>query len=318
MRPLDVCRPRIFGSSNLIEINRYYYRYITVQHKTLALRLFQKVDPVSLSFLSADNPLRSVLTLEQIYIDSKTLGQAALNLGYIMSAVKQSGLDQLDPHLGIYHLHALLETFIHARDDEGSALFFEMLTHADLELDAYGYTLLYLSIAHELGWKLKIVVLPEHIYVRVLKWDGAYMNFDPLGGFSCADENYAEFSQVDLDYIEHNTLEHSDFLALAYYRRGLWHEKSGNLPATLSDFRFAAQWNPNDFSVLQKLGECYYQNGDMQNAYETLSQAALQAPEHMRSILDNLLQSMPEPQSPQEFENLLQELAAEFTAQPSP
>ncbi len=89
------------------------------------------------------------------------------------------------------------------------------------KIDCSDFSLLYNACGEEMNWPIKLVYAPGHVFIRWLKEDGTYINWETTSGEQLSDEYYKKWFKINDLRLEKGiylkNLNKLDLEAMAYY-----------------------------------------------------------------------------------------------------
>ncbi len=89
------------------------------------------------------------------------------------------------------------------------------------KIDCNDFSLLYKACGDEMDWPIELVYAPDHVFVRWLKENGEYINWETTSGEQLSDEDYKKWLKINNLRLEKGiylkNLNKSDLESMAYY-----------------------------------------------------------------------------------------------------
>jgi len=214
-----------------------------------------------------NNPIHSLLSIESEMLSPSEVFKAYEKLSRILRIVKEACHTQtLEPREKLRLVYATMEALGIRFGDMDDPLLSRNLNAHQLDCDTSSFVVM--AIAHEMGWPVRIVLAPNHVFVR---WDdGKGVRFNMDFGEIHPDPYYIETMKIPPESLQRGirlkNLNPAERLALFLHLRGSAKADQGRLSEAIKDYTEAIFLNP-------RFPDAYLDRGHLRNEMGQYPQA---------------------------------------------
>ena len=147
---------------------------------------------------------------------------------------------------------------------------------------------IYIGIGDALGFPIRAVVVPEHVFVRWHFPNGSYLNWDTSFGTAVTDEWYKNAYNLSNALIDNglylNSLREKEVLGIALSHRGIVWLKKGGVNRAIEDYDKAIELNPKLPTAYTGRGKAWSTKGELDKAIEDYNKAIALDPKYAKAF----------------------------------
>lgn len=230
-------------------------------------------------YLSPDNSFHNLVSVEHTMFDRiQRIGyidKAYYTLWVVLERVKgelesraEEGDKDLSPQEKVELIYESISKEGIKIGEQDEHLFLENINDPEgPKLDCDTSAMIAIAVAHEMGWPVKMVVVPGHAFVRWDDGEGTRFNFDN-DGVSHSNEWYEERYGLEgksSDYYM-KSLDSRSLLSLILSNRAMAKVARGDFETSFKDINAALESDPDNYFALYREGVMRFKNKDYAGA----------------------------------------------------
>ena len=201
LMPNDTSAQTIDKIKDKTKIERYIPKYNTIAHNVIEIeKKGNKTESVEeykikdISYIILDNFIDEIKNKRMLFPQTDT--EITKILETINSEIAKKGF--------AYDLQALFAKGLEKR-----------------KIDCNDFSLLYKAVGEEMNWPIELVYVPGHVFVRWIKDNGEYINWETTSGEALGDDYYKAGFNINKDRLKKGiylkNLNDEDIRAMAYF-----------------------------------------------------------------------------------------------------